>query len=65
MLGRDVKDSKTGKQVFTFHQLADQLAYGDRRDVQNFHRELRQSDFDVQVFVTRNAMKHDRCVSAD
>ena len=59
VLGREVKDSETGKRIFTFHQLADQLAYGDRRDVQNFHRELRQSDLDVQAFVTRKATKHD------
>jgi transposase-like protein len=60
VLGREVKDSETGKRIFTFQELADQLTYGDRRDVQNFHRELRQSDFDVQAFVTRKATKHDR-----
>ena len=60
VLGREVKDSETGKRIFTFQELADQLAYGDRRDVQNFHRELRQSDFDVQAFVRRKATKHDR-----
>jgi len=60
VLGREMKDSETGKPVFTFQQVADQLAYGDRRDVQNFHRELRQSDLDVQAFVTRKATKHDR-----
>jgi hypothetical protein len=59
VLGREVKDSETGKRIFTFQELADQLTYGDRRDVQNFHRELRQSDFDVQAFVTRKATKHD------
>ena len=60
VLGREVKACETGRPVFTFQQVADQLAYGDRRDVQNFHRELRQSDFDVQRFVTRKATKHDR-----
>lgn len=60
VLGRELKDSTTGKPVFTFQELANQLAYGDRRDVQNFHRELRRSDFDVQAFVTRKATKHDR-----
>ena len=60
VLGREVKDGQTGKPVFTFQQLADQLDYGDRRDVQNFHRELRLSDFDVQGFVSRKATKHAR-----
>jgi transposase-like protein len=60
VLGREVKDSQTGNPVFTFQELADQLGYGDRRDVQNFHRTFRQSDFDVQTFVTRKATKHDR-----
>jgi len=60
VLGREVKDGHTGKPVFTFQQLADQLGYGDRRDVQNFHRELRLSDCDVQGFVSRKATKHDR-----
>jgi transposase-like protein len=60
VLGREVKDGHTGKPVLTFQQLAAQLGYGDRRDVQNFHRELRQSDFDVQDFVSRKATKHDR-----
>lgn len=60
VLGREVKDRHTGKPVFTFQQLADQLEYGDRRDVQNFHRELRLSDYDVQSFVSRKATKHDR-----
>ena len=59
-LGREIKHVPTDKPVFTFQQLADQLEYGDRRDVQNFHRDLRQSDFDVQAFVTRKATKHDR-----
>jgi len=48
VLGRELKDEQTGKPVLTFQQVADQLGYGDRRDVQNFHRELRLSDFDVQ-----------------
>jgi transposase-like protein len=60
VLGREVKDEHTGKPVLTFQQLADQLGYGDRRDVQNFHRELRQSAFDVQDFISRKASKHDR-----
>ena len=60
VLGRELKDRQTGTPVFTFQELADQLAYGDRRDVQNFHRELRQSDCDMQAFVTRKATKHDR-----
>jgi len=60
VLGREVKDAQTGKPVFTFQQLADQLAYNDRRDVQNFHREFRASGDDVQNFVSRKATKHDR-----
>ena len=60
VLGREIKDVETNKPVFTFQNLADQLEYGDRRDVQNFHRELRMSDFDVQGFVSRKATKHDR-----
>lgn len=60
VLGREIKYSTTDTSVFTFQQLADQLGYGDRRDVQNFHRDLRMSDFDVQRFVTRKATKHDR-----
>ena len=60
VLGREIRSGQTGKPVFTFQQLADQLEYGDRRDVQNFHRDLRQSDFNVQTFVTRKATKHDR-----
>jgi len=60
VLGREVKDGHTDTPVFTFQQLANQLGYGDRRDVQNFHRELRLSDFDVQDFVSRTATKHDR-----
>lgn len=59
-LGREIKERQTGKPVLTFQQLADQLEYGDRRDVQNFHRELRLSDFDVQNFVSRKATKHAR-----
>jgi phosphopentomutase len=51
VLGREIKHAHTDKPVFTFQQLADQLEYGDRQDVQNFHRELRLSDFDVQAFV--------------
>ena len=60
VLSRELKDVQTGNPVLTFQQLADQLGYGDRRDVQNFHRELRMSDFDVPSFVTRKAAKHDR-----
>ena len=60
VLGREIKNCETGRPVFTFQQLANQLNYGDRRDVQNFHRELRLSDFDLQQFVTRKATKHDR-----
>jgi len=60
VLGREVKDGHTGKPVLTFQQLADQLEYGDRRDVQNFHRELRLSDSDIQGFLSRKATKHDR-----
>jgi transposase-like protein len=60
VLGREIKSVHTGTPIFTFQQVADQLAYGDRRDVQNFHRELRQRDFDMQAFVTRKATKHDR-----
>ena len=60
VLGREIKHCETGRPVFTFQQLANQLDYGDRRDVQNFHRELRVSDFDMQQFVTRKATKHDR-----
>ena len=60
VLGREVKDRQSGKPILTFQQLADQLDYGDRRDVQNFHRELRLSDFDVQNFVSRKATKHAR-----
>ncbi len=60
VLGREVKDRQTDKPVFTFQQLADQLDYGDRRDVQNFHRDLRLSDCDVRSFVSRKATKHDR-----
>ena len=60
VLGREVKERQTGKPVLTFQQLADQLQYGDRRDVQNFHRELRLSNYDMQRFVSRKATKHDR-----
>jgi hypothetical protein len=60
VLGREVKDRETGKPVLTFQQLADQGEYADRRDVQNFPRELRQSDFDMQAFVARKATKHER-----
>lgn len=59
-LGREIKDGHPGKPVLPFQQLADQLGYGDRRDVQNFPRDLRQCDVDVQAFVTRKAAKHDR-----
>jgi transposase-like protein len=60
VLGREVKHQETGQPVFTFQQVADQLEYGDRRDVQNFHRELRLSGFDIQGFVTRKATKPNR-----
>ncbi len=60
VLGREIKESDTDKPIFTFQQLADQLGYGDRRDVQNFHRELRQSEWDVPDFLSRKATKHDR-----
>ena len=60
VLGREMKDCETDKPVLTFQTLAEQLGYGDRRDVHNFHRDLRASDFDVQAFVTRKATKHDR-----
>ncbi len=60
VIGRELKDVHTDKPLFTFQQLADQLEYGDRQDVQNFHRELRQCTFDMERFLSRKATKHDR-----
>lgn len=60
VLGREIRDCRTGKPVLTFQQLADQLGYGDRRDVQNFHRDLRGSEYDALACLTRKATKHDR-----
>ena len=60
VVGRELKHVETGEPVFTFQEIADKLGYADRRNVQNFHREFRQSGEEMQQFLSRKQSKKDQ-----
>jgi hypothetical protein len=60
VVGRELKSVETGESVLTFQEIADSLGYGDRRNVQNFHREFRESGEEMQQFLFRKQGKKDQ-----
>ena len=63
VVGRELKDVETDEPVFTFQQIADKLGYADRRNVQNFHREFRDSGEEMQQFLSRKQSKKEQTFS--
>jgi transposase-like protein len=60
ILGRELKRVESGESVLTFQEIADSLGYADRRNVQNFHREFRESGEEMQPFLSRKSSKKDQ-----
>ena len=60
IVGRELKSVETGETVLTFQEIADHLGYADRRNVQNFHREFRESGEEMQQFLSRKQSKKEQ-----
>jgi len=61
ILGRKLSYVETGKPVFTYQAVADQLGYADRRNVQNFVHEFEGCDEDLQQLICRQNRKKAQC----
>jgi len=60
VVARELRDVETGESVLTFQQIADGLGYADRRNVQNVHREFRESGEEMQQFLSRKQSKKEQ-----
>lgn len=63
IVGRELKRIETGESVLTFQEIAESLGYADRRNVQNFHREFKESGEEMQQFLSRKRSKKDQTFS--
>ena len=61
ILGRKLSYVETGKPVFTHQEVAEQIGYADRRNVQNFAREFDECHGDLQQLVSRQNRKEENC----
>ena len=60
VLVRELKFVESGTPVLTFQEIADELGYADRRNVQNFHKEYKNSGENFQDFLSRNNSKKEK-----
>ncbi len=54
---RELRFIASGEPVLTFQEIADELGYADRRNVQNFHREYKNSDENFHKLLSRTNTK--------
>jgi transposase-like protein len=54
---------ETGKELFTYQQIADEFGKNDRRDIHNFVRDFRKRGGDVLTYLARKNTKKDRLFS--
>lgn len=57
ILGRELKFVETNEPVLTFQEIANELGYADRRNVQNLHRKFKNSGEDFEKFLIRKNYK--------